>query len=189
MGNQKSAACTYRFSLQQIFSKNAESCIYYCTSNNFYIYYLYGILGNNLYKKKWIFELVSLKISAGWMYIALPIVAILMMIRFFQAYKENYDNKKVILHPGIFLAALVIIVGLIIYDPKVFRVLRLANYYKFGAIAGYVTIGVWLVMIFMGVPVGWSLMAATIFYFSITKWNVIYFASAKLVDSLNSFNL
>ncbi len=148
-----------------------------------------GYLGNNLYKKKWIFELVSLKISAGWMYIALPIVAILMMIRFFQAYKENYDNKKVILHPGIFLAALVIIVGLIIYDPKVFRVLRLANYYKFGAIAGYVTIGVWLVMIFMGVPVGWSLMAAIIFYFSITKWNVIYFASAKLVDSLNSFNL
>ena len=148
-----------------------------------------GYLGNSLYKKKWIFELVSLKISAGWMYIALPMVAVLMMIRFFQAYKENYDNKKVVLHPGVFLAALIIIIGLIIYDPKVFRLFRLANYYKFGPIAGYVTIAVWLVMIFMGVPVGWSLMAATIFYFSITKWNVIYFASAKLVDSLNSFSL
>ncbi|RHG34285.1 C4-dicarboxylate ABC transporter permease [Fusobacterium varium] len=146
-------------------------------------------LGNNLYKKKWIFELVSLKISAGWMYIALPIIAILMMVRFFQAYKENYDNKKVILHPGVFFVALVIIIGLIIYDPKIFRVLRLTNYYKLGPIAGYITIMVWLVMIFMGVPVGWSLMVATIFYFSITKWNVIYFASAKLVDSLNSFSL
>ena len=70
-----------------------------------------GYLGNSLYKKKWIFELVSLKISAGWMYIALPIVAVLMMIRFFQAYKENYDNKKVVLHPGVFLAALIIIIG------------------------------------------------------------------------------
>lgn len=148
-----------------------------------------GYLGNNLYKKKWIFELVSLKISAGWMYIALPIIAILMMVRFFQAYKENYDNKKVILHPGVFFVALVIIIGLIIYDPKIFRVLRLTNYYKLGPIAGYITIMVWLVMIFMGVPVGWSLMVATIFYFSITKWNVIYFASAKLVDSLNSFSL
>ena len=146
-------------------------------------------LGNNLYKKKWIFELVSLKISAGWMYIALPIIAILMMVRFFQAYKENYDNKKVILHPGVFFVALVSIIGLIIYDPKIFRVLRLTNYYKLGPIAGYITIMVWLVMIFMGVPVGWSLMVATIFYFSITKWNVIYFASAKLVDSLNSFSL
>lgn len=111
------------------------------------------------------------------------------MVRFFQAYKENYDNKKVILHPGVFFVALVIIIGLIIYDPKIFRVLRLTNYYKLGPIAGYITIMVWLVMIFMGVPVGWSLMAATIFYFSITKWNVIYFASAKLVDSLNSFSL
>ena len=38
-----------------------------------------GYLGNILYKKKWIFELVSLKISSGWMYLALPLISILML--------------------------------------------------------------------------------------------------------------
>lgn len=172
------------------FSPRVQKVVFTLTQMIIFVCIIFmGYLGNLLYQKKWIFELVSLKISAGWMYLALPIVSILMMVRFFQAYKENYDNKRVLISPYVFLAALVVIVGLIAYDPKVFKVLRLSNYYKFGEISGFVTIAVWLVMIFAGVPVGWSLMAATIFYFAVTRWNVLYFASAKLVDSLNSFSL
>ena len=70
-----------------------------------------------------------------------------------------------------------------------FAFLRVSNYVKLGAMGGFVTIAIWLIMIFVGVPVGWSLMAATLFYFSTGRWNVVYFASAKLIDSLNSFSL
>ena len=148
-----------------------------------------GYLGNILYKKKWIFELVSLKISSGWMYLAMPVVAILMIYRFYQAYKENYENGKVLIKPIFFVIAFVAIVAILVVNPKLFDVLRLSNYIHIAQYAGFVTIAVWLVMIFAGVPVGWSLMAATLFYFSLGRWNVVYFASAKLIDSLNSFSL
>lgn len=148
-----------------------------------------GYLGNILYKKKWIFELVSLKISSGWMYLAMPVVAILMIYRFYQAYKENYENGKVLIKPIFFVIAFVAIVAILAVNPKLFDVLRLSNYIHIAQYAGFVTIAVWLVMIFAGVPVGWSLMAATLFYFSLGRWNVVYFASAKLIDSLNSFSL
>lgn len=148
-----------------------------------------GYLGNILYKKKWIFELVSLKISSGWMYLALPLISILMLYRFYQAYKENYENNKVCIKPIFFLIALVVIIGILVVNPKLFAFLRVSNYVKLGAMGGFVTIAIWLVMIFAGVPVGWSLMAATLFYFSTGRWNVVYFASAKLIDSLNSFSL
>ncbi|MBR8701915.1 Sialic acid TRAP transporter permease protein SiaT [Fusobacterium sp. DD29] len=148
-----------------------------------------GYLGNILYKKKWIFELVSLKISSGWMYLAMPVVAILMIYRFYQAYKENYENGKVLIKPIFFVIAFIAIVAILAVNPKLFDVLRLSNYIHIAQYAGFVTIAVWLVMIFAGVPVGWSLMAATLFYFSLGRWNVVYFASAKLIDSLNSFSL
>lgn len=48
---------------------------------------------------------------------------------------------------------------------------------------------VWLVIMFLGVPVGWSLLASSLVYFSLTRWAVVSFASAKLVDSLDSFTL
>lgn len=148
-----------------------------------------GYLGNILYKKKWIFELVSLKISSGWMYLALPLISILMLYRFYQAYKENYENDKVCIKPIFFLIALVVIIAILAVNPKLFTFLRVSNYVKLGAMGGFVTIAIWLIMIFAGVPVGWSLMAATLFYFSTGRWNVVYFASAKLIDSLNSFSL
>ena len=148
-----------------------------------------GYLGNILYKKKWIFELVSLKISSGWMYLALPLISILMLYRFYQAYKENYENDKVCIKPIFFLIALVVIIAILAVNPKLFAFLRVSNYVKLGAMGGFVTIAIWLIMIFAGVPVGWSLMAATLFYFSTGRWNIVYFASAKLIDSLNSFSL
>lgn len=148
-----------------------------------------GYLGNILYKKKWIFELVSLKISSGWMYLALPLISILMIYRFYQAYKENYENDKVCIKPIFFLIALVAIIVILAVNPKLFGFLKVSNYIKLGAMGGFVTIAIWLIMIFAGVPVGWSLMAATLFYFSTGRWNIVYFASAKLIDSLNSFSL
>ena len=47
----------------------------------------------------------------------------------------------------------------------------------------------WFAMIFLGVPVGFSLIAATLLFFFLTDWNVIYFVAASLVDSLDSFSL
>ncbi|MBC2855562.1 TRAP transporter large permease [Cetobacterium sp. 2A] len=51
------------------------------------------------------------------------------------------------------------------------------------------TFAAWFGMIFMGVPVGFSLIFATVIFFSLTGWNVIYFVGATLVDSLDSFSL
>lgn len=53
----------------------------------------------------------------------------------------------------------------------------------------------WFAMIFMGVPVGFSLMFATIIFFAISagmgesSWATIYFVGSTLVDSLDSFSL
>ena len=112
-----------------------------------------------------------------------------MLYRFYQAYKENYENDKVCIKPIFFLIALVVIIAILAVNPKLFAFLRVSNYVKLGAMGGFVTIAIWLIMIFAGVPVGWSLMAATLFYFSTGRWNIVYFASAKLIDSLNSFSL
>lgn len=172
------------------FSPNIQKFVFTISQIIIYICIIFmGYLGNILYKKKWIFELVSLKISSGWMYLALPLISILMLYRFYQAYKENYENAKVFIKPIFFIIATVIIIGIIAVNPKLFSFLRVSNYIKLGAMGGFATIAVWLVMIFAGVPVGWSLMAATLFYFSTGRWNVVYFASAKLIDSLNSFSL
>ncbi|MCJ8343468.1 MAG: TRAP transporter large permease, partial [Cetobacterium sp.] len=47
----------------------------------------------------------------------------------------------------------------------------------------------WFGMIFLGVPVGFSLIFATIIFFAMGNWNVIYFVGSTLVDSLDSFSL
>lgn len=47
----------------------------------------------------------------------------------------------------------------------------------------------WFGMIFMGVPVGFSLIAATLLFFTLGDWRVIYFVAASLVDGLDSFSL
>lgn len=148
-----------------------------------------GYLGILLSQRKWGFKLVSLEISSGWMYLAMPLISILMLYRFYQAYKENYENDKVFIKPTFILIVLAMVIGIIVVNPKFFAFLRVSNYIKLGAMGGFVTIAVWLVMIFAGVPVGWSLMAATLFYFSTGRWKIVYFASDKLIDSLNSFSL
>lgn len=47
----------------------------------------------------------------------------------------------------------------------------------------------WFGLIFIGVPVGFSLVFATLLFFALTDWNVVYFVGSLLVDSLDSFSL
>ncbi|MBC2850254.1 TRAP transporter large permease [Cetobacterium sp. 8H] len=47
----------------------------------------------------------------------------------------------------------------------------------------------WFGLIFVGIPVGFSLVFATLLFFALTDWNVIYFVGSLLVDSLDSFSL
>lgn len=47
----------------------------------------------------------------------------------------------------------------------------------------------WFGLIFVGVPVGFSLVFATLLFFVLTDWNVVYFVGSLLVDSLDSFSL
>lgn len=48
---------------------------------------------------------------------------------------------------------------------------------------------VWLVLLFIGLPVGYSLIFTALAYFISMDWNVVFFAGAKLVDGIDSFAL
>ena len=148
-----------------------------------------GWFGKYLVAKKWIFEIVTLNVSSGWMYLAMYAISFLMMIRFFQAYEDNYKEGKVFIPTKVFIGAFILVLVGLAINPSMFRALSPANYFDLGDNAGVIAIIAWLVIMFVGVPVGWSLMIATILYFSMSRWNVAMFASAKLVDSLNSFSL
>lgn len=148
-----------------------------------------GWFGKYLVAKKWIFEIVTLNVSSGWMYLAMYAISFLMMIRFFQAYADNYKEGKVFIPTKVFIGLFVLILVGLAVNPSMFRALSPANYFDLGDNAGVIAIIAWLVIMFVGVPVGWSLMIATVLYFSMSRWNVAMFASAKLVDSLNSFSL
>ena len=148
-----------------------------------------GWFGKYLVAKKWIFEIVTLNVSSGWMYLAMYAISFLMMIRFFQAYADNYKEGKVFIPTKVFIGLFVLILVGLAVNPSMFRALSPANYFDLGDNAGIIAIIAWLVIMFVGVPVGWSLMIATVLYFSMSRWNVAMFASAKLVDSLNSFSL
>lgn len=168
--------------LQKIIFTGIQMIIFLCISSFSYFGYL-------LIEKKADIELVSLGISAKWMYIALPVISVLMLIRFFQAYQENWENKKVLISPKIILAFMIIFMALLIFQPSVFKVFKLTQYFKLRGNSVYVALLLWLVLIFAGVPVGWSLLASSMVYFSMTKWAVTYFASSKFVDSVDSFSL
>ena len=49
---------------------------------------------------------------------------------------------------------------------------------------------VWLALLAIGFPVGFSLIAAALFFFFITgDWNLVYFTGSQFIDQLNSFSL
>ncbi|WIM85471.1 TRAP transporter large permease subunit [Gallibacterium anatis] len=135
------------------------------------------------------FEIVSLGISEKWLYAALPLLSVLMLIRFLQAQVENYRNNLSYFPAAFFLISAILLISLILVHTDIFKILRVTNYVKFGSESVYIVLLVWLVIMFIGTPVGWSLFIATILYFTMTRWNVVNAASSKLVDSLNSFSL
>ncbi|PJG82804.1 TRAP transporter large permease subunit, partial [Caviibacterium pharyngocola] len=135
------------------------------------------------------FEIVSLGISEKWLYAALPFISVLMFFRFLQAQAENFKNGLSYLPATFFLISAVLLLAILFVSPDAYKVLRITNYVKFGSNAVFITLIVWLVIMFLGTPVGWSLFIATILYFSMTRWNIVNSASNKLVDSLNSFPL
>ena len=57
------------------------------------------LIGVKLFSRKMIFELTALKISAGWMYIALPTISTLMLFRFFEVSRKNYLDGQFIFSP------------------------------------------------------------------------------------------
>ncbi len=151
--------------------------------------YSFLYFGLDLLTKKRDIMLVALNIPRNIMYIALPVISLLMLVRFYQSYKENWSEKLVLIDPRIVAIFMGIILALILLKPSIFNLLRLENYFYFGSNTVYIVLILWLVLIFLSVPVGWSLLISTMVYFSLTNWNVMYFASSKLVDSIESFSL
>lgn len=128
-------------------------------------------------------------ISEKWIFASLPIISVLMMIRFFQAQAQNYKEDKSYLPATFFIVSAVILFAILFFAPDWFKVLRITNYIKLGSSAVYVALLVWLVIMFLGVPVGWSLFITSLLYFAMTRWNVVNAATEKLVYSLDSFPL
>lgn len=168
--------------VQKIVFTGIQIIIFFCISSFTYFGYL-------LIEKKADIELVSLGFSAKWMYIALPLISLLMLCRFYQAYRDNWKNKRVLISPKIILAFMVVVLVLLVVQPTVFNVFKITEYIKLKENSVYVALVLWLLLMFAGVPVGWSLLSSSLVYFSMTKWTVAYFASSKLVDSLDSFSL
>ncbi|EIJ71829.1 TRAP transporter large permease subunit [Pasteurella bettyae] len=135
------------------------------------------------------FEIVSLGISEKWLYASLPFISILMFIRFIQAQSDNKRENLTYLGPVFYLVLAAVLIAIYLINPDFYKIFRITNYVKLGADSVYVVLVVWLVIMFLGTPVGWSLLIATLLYFAMTRWNVSNSASIKLVESLNSFPL
>ncbi|MDP8079909.1 TRAP transporter large permease [Phocoenobacter skyensis] len=135
------------------------------------------------------FEMVSLNISEKWLFAPVPFISLLILIRFFETQKELYDANLSYIPPIFFVIFTVGVFVLLFFFPEVFNLLRISKYVRLGNDAVYVTLIVWLVIMFLGTPVGWSLFIATLIYFSMTRWGVVYSASEKLARSLDSFVL
>ena len=116
-------------------------------------------------------------ISEKWIYASLPIISVLMLIRFFQAQANNFKEDKSYLPAIFFIVSAVVLLGILFAFPEWYKVLRITEYVKFGPNAVYVALLFWLVIMFLGVPVGWSLFITTLLYFSMTRWNVVNAAS------------
>lgn len=154
-----------------------------------FIYLGYGVWADATFPMEALKATFGMEVTQKWLYAALPIIACLMLFRFFQAQAENCKNGISYLPATFFVVSAVIIFALLYFQPELFKALRISGYVKFGKDAVYITLVAWLVIMFLGTPVGWSLFIATLLYFSMTRWNIAYSASAKLVDSLDSFPL
>ena len=134
-------------------------------------------------------QLVSLGISDKWLYLSLPVCAVLMLFRFLQAQQENYHKGDSFIPVWVYLVLTVAVLLVAFIEPSWFNALRISEYVKFGKSSVYVALIIWLVIMFAGVPVGWSLFIAAVLFFSMTRWGTGNFAATKLVESVNSFGL
>ncbi|SIS96266.1 TRAP transporter large permease [Salimicrobium salexigens] len=53
----------------------------------------------------------------------------------------------------------------------------------------FIVLLVWIVLLLLGMPVGFTLLSAAFLYFISNDWNLVFFSGAKLVDSLDTFSL
>ena len=131
-------------------------------------------------------QIISLGISDKWLYLSLPVCAVLMLFRFLQAQQENYRKGDSLIPVWVYLVLTVAVLLVAFIEPAWFKALRISEYVKFGKNAVYVALMIWLIIMFAGVPVGWSLFIAAVLFFSMTRWGTGNFAAAKLVNSVNS---
>ena len=155
----------------------------------FFIYLGYIVWESATFPMEALKATFNADITQKWLYAGLPIVATLMLFRFCQAQAENFKNNLSYLPVAFFVVSAVIIFAILYIQPEWFKALRISSYVKFGKNAVYITLVVWLVIMFLGTPVGWSLFIATLLYFSMTRWGIVNSASEKLINSLNSFPL
>ena len=155
----------------------------------FFIYLGYIVWESATFPMEALKATFNADITQKWLYAGLPVVATLMLFRFCQAQAENFKNNLSYLPVAFFVVSAVIIFAILYIQPEWFKALRISSYVKFGKNAVYITLVVWLVIMFLGTPVGWSLFIATLLYFSMTRWGIVNSASNKLIDSLDSFPL
>lgn len=134
-------------------------------------------------------QLVALGISTKFLYFSLPLIACLMLLRFVQTQHQNYQSGSALIPAWVYVVLSVAFFAILYFAPEWFRVLRISDYVKFGKDSVYIVLVIWLIVMFLGMPVGWSLFLSTVLFFSMTRWNTGNFAAAKLVDSVNSFSL
>ncbi|VEH68172.1 sialic acid TRAP transporter permease protein SiaT-2 [Rodentibacter pneumotropicus] len=67
-------------------------------------------------------------ISEKWIFAALPVIAALMMIRFFQAQAQNFKEDKSYLPVSFFIISAVILLAILFFAPDWFKVLRITSY-------------------------------------------------------------
>lgn len=154
-----------------------------------FLYLGYGVWQDASFPMEALKVTFNADITQQWLYAGLPLIACLMLFRFFQAQAENWQKNSTYLPLAFFVICTVIVLAILYFQPEWFKALHISNYVKFGKNAVYIALAAWLVIMFLGTPVGWSLFIAALLYFSMTRWTITYSASVKLVDSLDSFPL
>ena len=48
---------------------------------------------------------------------------------------------------------------------------------------------IWILLLFIGIPVGFTLLIAALAYFALGDWNLIFASAAQLIDGINNFTL
>ncbi len=135
------------------------------------------------------FPIQSLGITQKWLYFPLLSISILMLVRFFQAQYDNYKNNISLIPSQFFIVVSIIAIALFFYNPSIYEYLYLGKYFDLGNNTIYYALIVWLVVMFLGMPVGWSLFFSAILFFAFSNWKLSFHDAKSLVKSINGFIL